>query len=165
MKRVKKKFFKYNWVSKYRLFRLNLNGPTKWGSYEITSVRFSVCPEFYAGIARRKFLIFLHEVRVLYNLKIYEQKYWKKSCSGVFLLKGPKTGLKKGFSSFMKIGVEFFLLYNIKSKNWLQRFFGGEILFCSKEAKMGPNWGFSSFMKNWHWKLFWFYAYSVSIYG
>ena len=118
--------------------------PKKWRSYEISSDRLSVflfAPEFFSGIACRAFWFFLHEVRVLSNLKSDGAGFFKKkSCSGFFRQKGPKVKFFKNFPDFcMKLEQHKALKLE---KSCFE-------VFMPKRAKMGRNWGFSNFVKNW----------------
>ena len=121
--------------------------PKKWRSYEISSDRLSV---FLFFCLPRSFSLeslvglsdfFLHEVRVLSNLKSDGAGFFlKKSCSGFFRQKGPKVKFFKNFSDFcMKLEQHKALKLE---KSCFE-------VFMPKRAKMGRNWGFSNFVKNW----------------
>ena len=101
---------------------------------------FLFAPEFFSGIACRTLWYFLHEVRVLSNLKSDGAGFFlKKPCSGFFRQKGPKVKFFKNFSDIcMKLEQHKALKLE---KSCFE-------VFIPKRAKIGRNWGFSNFVKN-----------------
>ena len=89
-------------------------GPAIWQSYEISPVSLSICLlpicAFFSVTSNIRFLIFFHEVRMS-SESTSGAFFEKKSCSGVFELKGSKMCF---FKIYKKLTPRTFLILCIK---------------------------------------------------
>ena len=138
-----------------------MNGPTNSGPIKYPS---SICLEFHSefstGTTHGIFVIFSTKLRCYSsNLKTNRTGF------GVFEFlgkKGPKCG-------FFKFYLFIYLFSNLCAK-CLWSYLNLKVLKLTKmifwekscfeffgPPKMGPFWGFLTFMENWRWGLFWFF--------
>ena len=123
-----------------------------------------VCREFFSVIGLVE--IFWTRSHLIY--KVTEQYFPKRNLEiGFFIQNGSKWPKKWSFKSILKNRrVEFVWFfawsYSNKVLNLTQFIILGKNLvfdfFEPKGVIVGPKWGFSSFMKNWHSKFFWFFC-------
>ena len=129
----------------------------KYPPYVFSFGCLSISPKFFSDV----FSNVLGKVRVSFNLKWRSLSFWKKKLlfRGFWRKKGPKI------LCFVWIFFWFFCMklqqHKVLKLIYFFFFSPRKILFWGfqdKGSKLGPKWGLSCFIKNWHWEFIWFFC-------